>query len=463
MAKNILLIDDEQSIIKILTLVLENADFKVDSASNYNDSIKKLNSNIYDLVICDLMMDNKQAGIEILKNVKQISPETEIIIMTGYASVESAVAAMKLGAFHYLQKPINNDELLTFVNRALEHKRLLNETKQLKERLYDKFSFSKIIGNSKGIKEAIRLATLAASVDSAVLITGETGTGKELIAQAIHNSSARKNKSFVALNCAAVPENLLESELFGYVKGAFTGAVSNHKGLFETADEGTFFLDEIGEMPLLLQTKLLRVLQNFEIKKLGDTKSIKVNVRIIASTNKNLEEEIKLKKFREDLYYRLNVIKINLPRLSDRVDDIPILINHFAEQFSKKYTSPKITFSPQALEILMNYDYPGNIRELENIIERTLIFNKETYITPELLPPLTKKQTIINKANDIITEDTPSTLKEVEAISEKNAIIQAIKKCDGNLNLAANALNIGRTTLWRKMKKYNLVSKKNFR
>lgn len=376
----ILVVDDEENIRTIIKRAFQKEGFIVNTASSGNEALKELSKTSYDLVITDLKMPDGD-GINLLKQIHSLYPETMVMVITAYASTESAVEAMKAGAIDYIVKPINIEELRIIVRNALEKKILKEENIRLKKELYEKYSFHNLIGKSKKIREIFSLIEKIAPTNSTVLITGESGTGKELVAKAIHFSSLRKDQPFVSINCGALPENLLESELFGHVKGSFTGAYTDKKGLFEIAHKGTILLDEISEMSLWMQVKLLRVLQEKKIRRVGGTEEKEVDVRIIASTNVDLSEKIKEGKFREDLYYRLNVIRINLPPLRDRREDIPLLVEHFIKIYNQKTGKNIKGIKEDALKILEAYYWPGNVRELENCIERAVVFETSDYIT----------------------------------------------------------------------------------
>lgn len=378
----ILVVDDEENIRTIIKRAFQKEGFMVNTASSGNEALKELTRTSYDLVITDLKMPDGD-GINLLKQIHSLYPETMVMVITAYASTESAVEAMKAGAIDYIVKPINIEELRIIVRNALEKKILKEENIRLKKELYERYSFHNIVGKSKKIREIFSLIEKIAPTNSTVLITGESGTGKELVAKAIHFSSQRKDQPFVSINCGALPENLLESELFGHVKGSFTGAYTDKKGLFEVAHKGTILLDEISEMSLWMQVKLLRVLQEKKIRRVGGTEEKEVDVRIIASTNVDLSEKIKEGKFREDLYYRLNVIRINLPPLRDRREDIPLLVEHFIKIYNQKTGKNIKGIKEDALKILEAYHWPGNVRELENCIERAVVFETSDYITPD--------------------------------------------------------------------------------
>ena len=377
----ILVADDEQSMREFLDIMLKKEGYKVSLASNGEEVLKLIDKDLFDLILLDIRMP-KLDGIGVLKKIKTASPETIVIMITAYASADTAIKAMKEGAYDYITKPFKVDEIKLIIKNALEKKNLQKENLLLKQVVRDRYRFGSIIGQSSKMLALYDLLEKIAPTKTNILITGESGTGKELAAKAIHYNSSRKDKPFVTLNCGAIPESLIESELFGHMKGAFTDAITTKKGLFEMADEGTIFLDEISELPLLMQVKLLRVLQDKEFKRVGGTDDIRVDVRIISATNKDLEEGVKEKRFREDLFYRLNVIQIKMPPLRDRKEDIPILAAHFLKKFSEELNKNILKISPEALTMLLNYEYPGNVRELQNIIERAVALGKRKRVDP---------------------------------------------------------------------------------
>jgi len=392
-------------------------------------------------------------GLEVLREIKRLEPEAVVIIITAYASVESALTAMKMGAYDYIQKPFKNDELLMTISRALEHRRLQLENIRLQDELKRKFSFENIIGKSQPMQNVFELIKAAAPTRSTLLIQGESGTGKELVARAIHSNSDRADHPFVVVNSGSLPPDLLESHLFGHVKGAFTGAVADKKGLFEAADKGTIFFDEISSISLETQVKLLRVMQDREFMRLGGTKTIKVDVRIIAATNTDLEELIEQKAFRKDLYYRLNVIKIELPPLRARKEDIPLLVRHFIDLYNKENKKEIEGVSEEVMEILMDYDWPGNVRELENVLERAVVLSRSKIITREALPAF-------------LTESPPRTYLEIDEDNlnlkqktldfQKRLILTALKKSSGIQKQAAARLGLKPTTLNEMIKRLKI-------
>ncbi len=448
------LIDDEPIIHDVLGQLLETEGYQVEISSSGEEALKKFEEQKFDLVLLDLLMPGID-GLEVLKEIKKFDPEAPVIIITAYASVESALSAIKMGAYDYIQKPFKNDELLMTINRALEHHQLEEENIRLKDELKKKFSFNNIVGKSQLMINVFELVKAAAPTRSTILIQGESGTGKELVARAIHLNSDRANHPFVVVNSGSLPPDLLESHLFGHVKGAFTGATSDKKGLFEAADKGSIFFDEISSISPETQVKLLRVMQDKEFMRLGGTKNIKVDVRIIAATNTDLEELIEQKIFRKDLYYRLNVIKIELPPLRSRKEDIPLLIKHFIEVFNKENNKEVEDISEDVMQILMDYDWPGNVRELENVIERAVVLCKSKVITREVLPSfLVNDQKI--KLEEIY--DSKLNLKENMIEFQKKLILSALEKSGGVQKKAAQLLGLKPTTLNEMLKRLRINS-----
>jgi two-component system response regulator PilR (NtrC family) len=378
--EKILVVDDEQSLRDVLSIMLKRAGYAVTSAMDGEEAIELLNKEIFDLVITDLRMP-KIDGMEVLKAVKSASPETVVLIITAFASADSAVEAMKQGAYDYLTKPFQVDEVQLIIRNALEKRRLTTENMLLKREMASQSSFAQLVGQSEAMQKVFDVVRKVADSKSNVLICGESGTGKELVARAIHYNSARSVMPFVAVNCSAVPETLLESELFGHMKGSFTGAIANKAGLFEVADGGTIFLDEIGDTTPTIQVKLLRVIQEREFRRVGGNHDVKVDVRVVAATNKDLEKAVADGSFREDLYYRLDVIPIRLPPLRMRTGDIPLLVNHFLERFAKESGKPKPVISQEAMHVLLSHEWRGNVRELENLIERVVAFATAELVT----------------------------------------------------------------------------------
>ena len=446
------LIDDEPIIHDVLGQLLESEGFNVEISSSGEEALKKFEEQKFDLILLDLLMPGMD-GLEVLKQIRKIDPEALVIIITAYASVESALTAIKMGAYDYIQKPFKNDELLMTIRRALEHRQLQEENLRLRHELKKKFSFENIIGKSQAMMNVFELIKAAAPTRSTILIQGESGTGKELVARAIHLNSDRARHPFVVVNSGSLPPDLLESHLFGHVKGAFTGAVTDKKGLFEAADKGTIFFDEISSISLETQVKLLRVMQDKEFMRLGGTRTIKVDVRIIAATNTDLEELIEQKAFRKDLFYRLNVIKIELPPLRARKEDIPLLVKHFIELYNAENQKQVEGVSEDVLEILMDYDWPGNVRELENVLERAVVLSKSRVITREALPPflLSGKKIMFEEL-----DNSSLDLKEKTAEFQKKLILTALEKSGGVQKKAAEMLGLKPTTLNEMIKRLKI-------
>ena len=446
----ILLVEDDQSLSAMLAMELKRRGHEVDSAKSGAEAVKKLGASEYDAVVTDLKLGDMD-GLAILKLVKERAPETEVLVMTGHGSIDTAVAAMRAGAFDYLTKPVEAEELNLVLDKALEHRRLLLEVERLREVVKDKYSFDGIVFSGPPMRKVLELVSKVAPTEATVLILGESGTGKELIARAVHEKSAHRNGAFVAINCGALPEGLLESELFGHVRGAFTGADRNKRGLFEEASGGTLFLDEISETTPGLQVKLLRALQEGEIRRVGDNHPVKVSGRLLAATNKDLTKLVAEGKFREDLYYRLKVFPIELPSLRERAEDIIPLAEHFLRKAKKKLGGKAVRFSPEAAEALRAYRWPGNVRELEHAIERALIMASGAAVGAADLPPemLPDVQAGIKRG-----------AKETLEGAEKRHILQALSDCGGNQVEAAKLLGVARNTLWRKLKSYGVPAKK---
>lgn len=453
----VLVIDDEESIRDLLKDFLENRGLEVVTASNGETGLSLLKEDKFDLFLLDLMMPGI-SGLDVLREITAEKIEIPSIVITAHATVQTAVEAMKLGAFDYITKPFNLEELFIAIQRALDVSKLQKENFRLKKELKRKFGYKKIIGNSTQIQDVIKFIGKIADTDSTILITGESGTGKELVAQTIHYHSSRSRKPIVPLNCAAIPKDILESELFGHEKGAFTGAVSTRIGRFEMSHNGTLFLDEIGELAPALQVKLLRVLQEKEFERVGGIKTIKVDVRIIAATNRDLEKAVSEGRFREDLFYRLNVIPMHLPPLRKMRDDIPLLLEHFINDISKRKKKDVLNISKDAVNCLVNYRWPGNVRELENLTERMIILNDTGEITVDDLPDRLKEKQQVQrgrpKTQDLSTEgiDLNHMLDEIE----NNMIVQALELSKGIKSKAATLLGLNRTTLIEKLKKKSI-------
>ncbi|MBW1744958.1 MAG: sigma-54-dependent Fis family transcriptional regulator [Deltaproteobacteria bacterium] len=451
MAK-ILVVDDDQGMREFLEILLVREGYEVISASGGKEALDLCKKHKFDIAITDLMMP-KINGIDVLKSIKEVSPKTLVILITGYASGETAIAAMKEGAYDYLEKNFDLEDLKAVIKDALSKKGVKEEDAVFMKDVEDALCFGNMIGKSKGMLKVYSLVRKVANTAANILITGESGTGKELVAGAIHENSSRKDKPFVIINCGGIPENLLESELFGYMKGAFSGAHVDKPGLFEVAHMGTIFLDEIGELPQFLQVKLLRVVQEKTFRRIGGTENIKVDVRIISATNQDLEQKVKNSDFREDLYYRLNVIPVKIPPLRERNEDIPLLARYFIEKYSKEFGKEIKKISPYALRLLMEYPFFGNVRELENIIERSVALETTNIILPEnLIMPGTGE---IDE-NTVLSAGIPEkgiNLNEELARVEKLLIKKALQKANGSKTKAAKYLNISFDSLRYRLEK----------
>jgi two-component system response regulator HydG len=450
MKPRILVVDDESSHRQMIEAVLSAEGYEISQADDGQTAIVAVEDRFYDLVIMDIRMP-KISGIEALKKIKAISPGIPIIIMTAYASVGNAVEALKSGAYDYLIKPLDIEELKILVVKALRFRQLEQENVYLKERLNDRFDFSRILGRSPAMNSLFETMALVAPSEATVLIVGDSGTGKELIASAVHQNSPRKDRPLIKVNCAALPETLLESELFGHEKGAFTGAIARKQGRFQLAHKSSIFLDEIAEMAPATQAKILRVLQEREFEPVGSSQTFKVDTRIIAATNKNLEEEIKAGRFREDLYYRINVVTLVVPPVRERREDIPLLADFFLKQYAEKNNRLIKGFTPRAVDLLMRYDWPGNVRELENVVERAVIMARGDMITPLEFPDVLQDLDEEAKASPLALTAGRS-LKEVEKVM----ILRTLEETGGNRTHAARILGISRRTLQLKLKEYGI-------
>jgi len=450
-SRRILVVDDDASLRRVTQVQLEDEGYTVMVAASGEEAKIILARKPQDLVITDLSMPGI-SGVDLLKHVRAEYPDTIVVLITAFGTVETAVQAMKLGAYDYITKPVNPDSLRMVVTRALEHLSLQEEVQTLRRALDQRPGFENIVGRSDALAYALDMAARAAQSDVTVLINGETGTGKELVARGIHCSSRRKGKPFVTINCGAIPKDLLESELFGHVKGAFTGAATHKKGKIESAEGGTLFLDEIGELPLELQVKLLRLIQEHEIEKVGETGRIKIAVRIIAATHRNLLAMVADGSFREDLYYRLNVVPIELPPLRERAEDIPELVQHFFEAVRNKQGRPNLKMPIALLPYFSAYHWPGNVRELENAIERLVVLASSDAIAFEDLPEALRKR---RPALDTLQMELPAHGISLEAV-EKELIAQALGRFHGNQTQAARYLDLSRKTLIYRMEKYGL-------
>jgi DNA-binding NtrC family response regulator len=442
----ILFVDDDQQILDVVSTYLTRNGYTVDAVSNGLLALEKIKQKEYAAIFTDLIMP-EISGLDLLKSVKEASPTTEVIIVTGYGTIESAIEALKRGSYDYLQKPINFERLKILIDRIIEKRNLQLENFLFKRRLKDRFNFDQLVGKSVKMQQIYEVIDRISSGSPTILIRGESGTGKELVANVIHQNSVRKNRPFIPVNCGAITEGLLESELFGHVKGAFTGAVKDTMGLFKAANGGTIFLDEIAEVQPSLQVKLLRALQERKIRPVGDTRETEVDVRVIAATNKNLEEAIRNKSFREDLYYRLNVISMHMPSLREIKEDIPHLVSHFIKKFSNNSHRVVTHITPDAMDLLIKYDWPGNVRQLENVIERAFALGIDDAIHAEDLPPELRsmhQQNPIGEDNFNLTDN------------ERVLITRALRQTNGNKAEAAKLLGINLTTVYRKMEKYRI-------
>ncbi|CAM4161528.1 sigma-54-dependent transcriptional regulator [Flavobacterium weaverense] len=444
--RNILIIDDEEKLRGLLARIVKSEGFVVLEAADLKSGFKKLEQNEIDVVLCDVKLPDGN-GVEFLEKIKASFPLTEIILLTAYGKISDGVQAMKNGAFDYIVKGDDNDKIIPLLYKAIEKVALQQKIKQLEKRIAKKYSFDAIIGKSKGLEQVIELSKKVAKTDSTVLLTGETGTGKEVFAQAIHENSIRIGKSFVALNCSTFSKELLESELFGHKQGAFTGAIKDKKGFIEEAHGGTLFLDEIGEMPIDLQAKLLRVLETSEYIPVGDSTPKKSNFRLIVATNRNLKTESDEKRFRQDLYFRLNIFEITIPPLRERIKDIEPLTHYFVSQFAEKMNRQTLQIDSDFLQKLQSYQWPGNVRELKNVIERAVILCNDALLTSELLPYE-------------MQQEHSKNVKSLSAFSmqsvEKLHIQKLLNYTKGNKAEAARLLEIGIATLYRKLEEYNI-------
>lgn len=447
----ILVVDDEDSLRRIMQVQLERRGFEVVLARDGEDALSCLAKSPFNLVLTDLRMP-RMSGLELLKRIRESYPEIEAIVITAIATIENAVEAMQAGAYHYVTKPVRFEELSIVIDRALERSRLIDEVKTLREQLNDKTGFDNIIGHSGPLLATLDIAARAARSSSTVLIEGQTGTGKELLARAIHFNSPRREKPFLAVNCGAIPKDLLESELYGYKKGAFTGAQQDKIGKIEACNGGTLFLDEIGEMPLEVQVKLLRLVQEGEVQKLGAVEPVKVDVRIVAATHRNLRKMADEGEFREDLYYRLAVIPMTLPPLRERLDDVPELVRVFWQRGIRKHAREDLVLPESQLPHFRRYHWPGNIRELENLIERIIVLSRGPEVTASDLPEVLQRQKPLPQTTQFDLPVTPISLDAVE----KELIEQALERFDGNQTKAAQFLDLTRKTLIYRMERHGL-------
>ncbi len=445
---HLLVVDDDPVTIDLLKEVLSKEGYQVSAALSGEEAIAQGTDHFFDIIITDVRMGEKD-GVEVLRFFKKNAPDTTVIMITAFGSIETAIEAIREGAYDYISKPFKLDEIKLTIRRALEQRRLVQENKHYRQELLDKYQFKNVIGRTPQMFQVYKTIAKVADTKSTVLLCGERGTGKELIARSIHYNSQRNHRPFIPVDCASLVETLIESELFGHVRGAFTGASSAKRGLFEEAEGGSLFLDEVGNLNLSMQSKLLRFLQEHEIKRVGGTESIKVDVRIIAATNQPLEPLVKSGKFREDLFDRLNVVAITLPPLRERKEDIPFLASHFLQKFSEENHKNISHLSPEALEILIRYSWPGNVRELEHTIERAVIFSIHPMILPEDLPKKISEET---GGPEILIPEKPLSLRELE----KRYILKVLQETGGNKKKASEILGIDRVTLYRILEKEGL-------
>ena len=448
------IIDDEPVIRDVLAQLLTSEGYEVEISSSGEEALEKFPSQSFDVILLDLLMPGMD-GIEVLRRIRRVDPLATVIIITAYGSVESAIEAMKIGAHDYVQKPFKHDDLLLVLEKALERKRLQDENVRLKDELRQRYGFANIIGKSQAMKGVFDLVKAAAPTRSTILLQGESGTGKELVARAIHMNSNRAEAPFVTVNSGSLPPDLLESHLFGHVKGAFTGAVALKKGLFEAADKGTIFFDEISSINLETQAKLLRVMQEKEFMRLGGTQTIKVDVRILAATNTDIEELIAARAFRSDLFYRLNVIKIEIPPLRDRKEDIPLLVKHFIDVYSRENHKEIEGVSEDVFEILDAHAWPGNVRELENLVERAVVLSRSNVITRASLPPFLLRRESVDDESMIAAEESLDLRDRTQAY-QKKIILAALRKTKGVQNKAAKLLGVKPTTLNEMIKRLGI-------
>ncbi len=452
---HIMVVDDEQSMCDFLEIILLRNGYRVSCFTDAFAAVSSLETESYDLVISDLKMPS-MSGLELLRTVKKKTPSTETIMITAFASTTTVIEAMKNGAFDYISKPFKVDEILLTVEKALKNSQLQRENLRLRQELEKRFGFDNLIGKSPPMMAIYEIIKQVAPTKTNVLICGESGTGKELVARAIHFSGPHKDKPFIAVNCAAIPEHLIESELFGHTKGAFTGAISNTEGYLATANGGTLFLDEIAEIPPSLQVKVLRVIQEKCFQKVGNPKEISVDLQFIAATNRDLQDAVSSGEFRQDLFYRLNVIRIDLPPLRQRLEDIPLLLNHFLQKYCQEYKRELKGFSPEATQALLNYDYPGNIRELENIVERCVVLeSEEAIISHSTLPEVVRKKSQTSLTSNILPMEGLN-LEEVVANLETDLIEQSLDHCNGNKTKAAELLGLSFRSFRYRLDKYGL-------
>ncbi len=448
----LLIVDDEENMRHMLSVLLSEEGYVCDTAQDGEEALKRLSEDAYDFVLCDIRMP-KMDGPSLLRQMREQGLSATVIVMSAYGTMDTAIEAMQLGAYDYIPKPFRSDEIVLTLRKAKEREKLRRENVLLKRLVQREYNYENIITRNHKMAEILDTVQKIADLKSTVLIMGESGTGKELVAKAVHHSGRRKDRSFIAVNCGAIPENLLESELFGHVKGAFTDASSAKRGLFEEADNSTLFLDEIGELPQMLQVKLLRALQEEEIRRVGDTKSIKINVRIIAATARDLGEEVKQGRFRSDLFYRLNVLSLDLPPLRDRREDIPLLAEAFIKRFNERLDKKIRGITPEAMKLLLDCPWEGNIRELENTIERSIALTEKDTIGKDALPPGLRNQQAVE---EFVIPDNELSIKKMSRTLEKQLISKALILTEGNRTQAAKLLEISHRALLYKIKDYDI-------
>lgn len=460
MKKSLLIAEDDEAVRDLLRTVFQRPDLTVHLAGDGTEAIRILEQNPLDVILTDLKMPGAD-GLAVLARARKVQPSVEVILMTGYATVETAVKAMKMGAFHYVTKPFDTEEVIQLVDRLLDVTRVKKENIHLKSQVRDRYGVQNIIGDSKAIQDVISLVRKVADTDSTILVLGESGTGKELVARAIHGLSPRAERMLVPINCSAIPADLLESELFGHVKGAFTGANMARVGRFEMAHNGTIFLDEIAEMSPHLQAKLLRVLQEKSFTPVGGTKTVQVDARVVAATNKDLDEEVEAGRFRADLFFRLNVIPVLIPPLRERIGDIPLLINHFREKCNREKSRGIEGIRPEALAVLQKYPWPGNIRELENLIERIAVLKGTGWIEVSDIPEKMRQTGTVPSASVPVLGENGLDIRNATENLENSLISQALQIAEGNKNRAAMLLGLKRTTFVEMLKRKNLEASSN--
>jgi len=446
----VLVVDDEREHAQVMCEALTRLGHKCDASYNLPDALGRLERKDYDVVVTDLVMEGRRDGLEVLRRAREGDPPPPVILVTAHGDIPTAVQAMNEGAFSFIEKPLDLEHFRAQVNRAAEQAALLKQNQVLQQQIADQASFEGIVGGAPAMQKVVRTARQVAASDIPILIMGESGTGKELIARAIHNNSRRRKQRLVALNCAGLSESILEDELFGHVRGAFTGAQNDREGRFEHADEGTLFLDEVGDMPAAMQAKLLRVLENGEVVRLGSNEPIQVDVRLISATNQKLDELVAERRFREDLYFRINGMAISLPPLRERREDIPLLIHYFTQQAAEKYQKEIEGIAPEAQQVLMSYAWPGNVRQLRNVVERMVVLSPGASLGVETLPPEIRPA----------SGEAPRGMHDLVGISieqaERELIRNTLKLTSGNREQAAGILGIGERTLYRKIKEYGL-------